>query len=143
MATATLYQVRLEIKNLEDNQVFFDNFEGGAPEVDLDLNDEEIFPLLKEALSNNEVGSLIELQLKAEEAYGNHLPELVREVELELLPEELRQPGEYADFTLDSGDVLTGRVIAIEDGNAVIDFNSPLASKPVGIRCEIVNIKED
>lgn len=134
-----IYQVKLKIVDMESSEVFFDNFaEEGM--LDLDVDSSELFPKFREALQNANEGESFHLELAPQDAYGEHIPDLVKQVESNLIPDDLKVIDTYADFTLDDGSILTGKIVELQDEHVLVDFNSPLSNKPVAIDCHLSKV---
>lgn len=104
---------------------------------------DEIFPLVEAALDNQPVGHRVDVTLKAEDAFGEHLDENIRLESREDLGMENLELG----LILESEDEETGepiywQVIGFEDNNVILDSNHPLAGLDIRFQGEIVDIRE-
>lgn len=78
------------------------------------------------------------LEINPEEAYGNVMDDLISEVPLEQLPEGV-SVGDVLQADGPMGPVIV-RVNEVNETNAVIDANHPLAGKKLIFDIELVNI---
>lgn len=105
------------------------------------LGGDEVFPALETAVSELDVGDTTELTLSPADAYGERDPEAVREVPVDLLPEDARKVGARMMAEDDAGNAIEVRVESIDDDIAVLDMNHPLAGQPVHMSVKVLSRK--
>ena len=100
-----------------------------------------LFDEIEQSLDGHKVGDQVESFLAAG-AFGERDPELVIEEEIDNVPPQIRYVGAEAELQNDNGDVLTFRVIAIEDGKITLDGNNPMAGRVAKCVAEILSIRD-
>jgi FKBP-type peptidyl-prolyl cis-trans isomerase SlyD len=112
-----------------------------APLVYLHGRD-DIFPRIEQALTGQEVGAHITLQLEPEDAFGNYEPDLVMlapvkdlgtDVSIGLRVEAMGPGGE---------DPCLFTITDIAEGMAVLDGNHPLAGMALRFDIRVVEVRE-
>lgn len=89
----------------------------------------EMMPALESEILVMQVGDTKRIKLKPEQAYGLNLEEYHRAYPLEEIPEEAREVGQFVEIKSPEGEVRLVEVIRIEDGQAYLNFNHPLAGR--------------
>ncbi len=90
-------------------------------------------------------GQCLDVSVPAPQAYGAHNPELVRRLGREQLPARAPESGAYTvgesvELTADGAPPLRGVLQGWEDGRAVVDFNHPLAGRPLLLRVRVIGV---
>ena len=107
----------------------------------LQLGSGELAPPLEHCLIGINVGERHVFLLAAEQAFGRHNPQLAQRMARSALP-----PGAspelhgLIEFVAPGGDKFTGIVRELDDAAVLVDFNHPLAGKPVRFEVEIIGI---
>lgn len=101
-----------------------------------------LFEEIEAALEGHMEGDEVEATLTPEKAFGPSDPNLVITEDLDNVPPQIRYVGAEAELQNDHGDVLTFRVVAIEDGKITLDGNHPLAGKNARCYAKVVSIRE-
>jgi len=98
---------------------------------------------IEEAILNRTAGEKIQISLKPEQAYGPHLPYLIKEIEISSLkdPEKLKV-GEWYTEENAYGEPTFFKVLKIEEGKVLADFNHPCAGKEITLEIEILEVRE-
>jgi FKBP-type peptidyl-prolyl cis-trans isomerase SlyD len=140
MAIETDQIVSIEYE-VSDGEKTVDSNIGGMPLVFM-FGRGQIIPGLESAISNMTIGEKAQVEVKAEDAYGEYNAEAMQEVPLE----------QFAGIDLEVGMSLYGQgedggtvqVVVKEIGseNVIIDFNHPLAGKNLIFMVSINNIRE-
>lgn len=100
-----------------------------------------LFEEIEQGLDGHRLGDKVEIVLSPG-AFGERDPNLVIEEEIDNVPPQIRHIGAEAELQNDSGDVLTFRVISIEDGKITLDGNHVLAGRPAKCVAEVVSVRE-
>ncbi len=101
-----------------------------------------LFASVERALEGKREGDQVEARVPPEEAFGDADPDLIIQEDLENLPPMLRSIGAQAEMQNDAGDILTFRVVEIQDGTVTLDGNNPLAGKPCVVAATVVSIRD-
>lgn len=122
--------------------------QGGA-DIDSTFDDEAIMLTLGDGtLETNLERWLIDLPLNSRQifiltpdlAFGSHDPQLIQNVPIDEFHDAPPVIGNYVEFELPDGDLLSGRIAAIAEHDVSIDFNHILASKTIEFEVEILTI---
>ena len=122
--------------------------QGGA-DIDSTFDDEAIMLTLGDGtLETNLERWLIDLPLNSRQifiltpdlAFGAHDPQLIQNVPIDEFHDAPPVIGNYVEFELPDGDLLSGRIAAIAEHDVSIDFNHILASKTIEFEVEILTI---
>lgn len=101
-----------------------------------------LFASVERALEGMKEGDQVEARVPPEEAFGEADPALIIQEDLENLPPMLRSLGAQAEMQNEAGDILTFRVVEIQDGTVTLDGNNPLAGKPCVVAATVVSIRD-
>ena len=107
----------------------------------LQLGTGELAPTLEHCLIGVAVGERHVFLLDADQAFGSHNPQLTQRVARSALPPDasLELHG-LIEFAAPGGGKFTGIVRELDDAAVLVDFNHPLAGKPVRFEVEIIGI---
>ena len=109
--------------------------------MDLVLGGGEFFPQVEAALIGLEVGSKIELVIKAEDAFGAFDEERVFVVEKSQFPEDINpEPGQNLELIDEEGDAIVVMVLDVDDDNVTLDANHPLAGEDLTFALELLEV---
>ena len=80
-------------------------------------------------------------ELGCQEAFGEHNPQLVGRIARSALPPEIElRENSLIEFGAPDGGGFAGFLRKLDDSHALIDFNHPLAGKPIRFEVEIIAI---
>ncbi|WP_456472215.1 FKBP-type peptidyl-prolyl cis-trans isomerase [Methanocaldococcus sp.] len=99
----------------------------------------QVIPGLDEALEEMEVGEERELTIPPEKAFGKRRTDLLKIIPISEFKKRGIQPVVGMPITVDGA---TGRVVSVNSGRVLVDFNHPLAGKEVKYRVKIEEIVE-
>ena len=113
----------------------------GATPATLQLGSGELVPTLEQCVVGLPVGERCVFLLDPDQAFGPHNPQLVRRLARKDLPspQELKELA-LIEFKAPNGTGYTGFVRELDAEGALIDFNHPLAGKPIRFEVEVVGI---
>ncbi|MDB0022003.1 peptidylprolyl isomerase [Candidatus Pseudothioglobus singularis] len=101
-----------------------------------------LFNQVTKELEGKSVGDEVEILLKAEDAFGPKLEELVFTDEINNVPVEYRFIGAAVTMQNDKGGTKDFIVSSIEDGKLTIDGNHPLAGKDIIFYVEVLSVRD-
>jgi len=101
----------------------------------------QILPALEEALAGMATEDTKQVSLSADDGYGAVDPELFREVDTELVPEEARQVGALLMAGGDEGPRHPVRVAEVKEEAIVLDFNHPLAGQALVFEVKVTGVE--
>lgn len=113
-----------------------------AEPFELIIGDGTLVQGLEVALYGMRSGEKQSLTLAPEQAYGVHDPAAVGWLPRDQFPADMQlQPGLLVGFVGADGEEVAALVIAVEDEQVQIDFNHPLAGKPIIFESEIISVE--
>ena len=101
-----------------------------------------LFNQVTKELEGKSVGDEVEILLKAEDAFGAKLEELIFTDEINNVPVEYRFIGAAVIMQNDKGGTKDFIVSSIEDGKLTIDGNHPLAGKDIIFYVEVLSVRD-
>lgn len=122
-------QVRVNyIGRFADGSIF-DSSEGHEP-LEFTVGAGEVIAGFDQAVIGLRPGENRKVVVAHEDGYGAHLPEMVAEVERQLIPDHDKLAlGSMLEVSLEDGQSLEVQVVEISDTAVVLDGNHPLAGK--------------
>ncbi len=131
--------VKVHYTGTFDDGTQFDSSVGGEP-LEVTLGDSGVIPGFEQALVGMAVGDKKNVRIPADQAYGEHEAELVREIERELIPAEIElELGLHLQAQGPEGvQLLT--VIGLTDETVTLDGNHPLAGKALNFELDMQEI---
>lgn len=93
-------------------------------------------PALEQAVTGMKSGDEKQFELSEDEAFGPYDAKKKKTVPREELPTWAREGDRLQDFR--TGEQVT--VAQLSDSSAVVDYNHPLAGKPIVLKIKIVNV---
>ena len=134
---------------IENNTVATVHYTGTLPEngetfdssIDRDpltflVGHKQMIPGFERELMGKTVGDKVEFTLSAEEAYGEHNPDAIQEVGLEMFGEITPEVG----MILNS-DMGPFNVTEVGEKTATVDFNHALAGKSLTFNIEVIEVR--
>lgn len=113
----------------------------GSTPATLQLGSGELAPPLEHCLIGVNVGERHVFLLEADQAFGSHNPQLTqRMARTALPPDSSPELHGLIRFAAPNGDKFTGIVRELDNEAVLVDFNHPLAGKPVRFEVEIIGI---
>jgi FKBP-type peptidyl-prolyl cis-trans isomerase SlpA len=107
----------------------------------LQLGSGELAPPLEHCLIGINVGERHVFLLEPDQAFGAYNPQLTQRVARDTLPPKASpELHGLIEFDAPGGAKFTGIVRELDDDAVLVDFNHPLAGKPVRFEVEIIGI---
>lgn len=134
-------KVKVEyVGTLEDGTVFDSTEKLGAP-LEFEAGAGQLIKGFDEAVLGMEKGEEKEIKLGPKDAYGEHNPELIRELPKNCFPEDQEiQPGMVFMMGLKDGRQIPVRISQVSDETVTVDLNPPLVGKTLIFKLKIVDI---
>ncbi len=101
-----------------------------------------LFAAVEHALEGRHVGDRVEAQVPPEEGFGPRDPSLVLVQDMADVPPPYRRLGAEAEFQNEQGDVVTFRVVHIQDDQVTLDANHPLAGRTATVAATVVSLRD-
>lgn len=99
-----------------------------------------IFPLVEEALHGKDVGDVVDVAMRADDAFGEHDAALVRVEDVGVFPVEV-EPGMMFEADDPEHGVIIYHVKEVADGKAVVDGNHPLAGMKIRFKATVKEVR--
>lgn len=107
----------------------------------LQLGSGELAPPLEHCLIGVSVGERHVFLLDADQAFGSHNPQLTQRMPRSALPANASpELHGLIEFAAPGGAKFTGIVRELDDDAVLVDFNHPLAGRPVRFEVQIIGI---
>ena len=132
-------QVSVEYTLTLDDGTKADTNVGGEPLV-FQQGAHQILPALEEALDGMKVNESRKVTLPPEKGYGAVNPQLVQEVDLQLVPEDGRFAGAQLAAQDENGNQHHAVVREVREGKVLVDMNHPLAGKTLVFEVKVLAI---
>ena len=101
----------------------------------------EIIPGLEEEIEGMEIGETKMVEVKPEKGFGQVKHEAFLEVDKSQLAPEQQAVGAIIEANSPHGDKVRGRVAAVKEQSAIVDFNHPLAGKTFFVDVTVKDIQ--
>ena len=125
---------------LEDGTVF-DSSEKHEEPLQFTVGEGKIIKGFDQAVVGMKVGEEKEITIPPEQGYGQHNPELVRDLPRNVFPEDQEvQQGMVFMMSLPDGRQVPVRISEVAEETVKVDLNSPLAGKTLKFTIKIVSI---
>ena len=123
-------KVKVEyVGTLEDGTVFDSSENHGSP-LEFEVGAGQLIKGFDNAVIGMKEGEEKEIKIPPEEAYGNHNPDLLKDIPKKMFPEDQElKIGMFFMIDLQDGRKTPVRVNEISEENVTVDFNPPLAGK--------------
>ncbi len=132
--------VRVHYTGTLEDGTEFDSSRENEP-LEFTMGEGMLIEGFEKALVGRKAGDTVKVKIAPEQAYGQPDEELIISVPLAELPEELEvEPGMELSFDTDEGpmDLI---VIAVEEGDVILDANHPLAGETLNFEIEVIEVK--
>lgn len=122
-------QVRVNYVGRFADGAIFDSSEGREP-LEFTVGANQVIAGFDRAVLGLRPGESCQVVVPPEEGYGVHMPEMVAEVERQLIPNhEQLVLGSMLEVSLEDGQSLEVQVVELSEQAVVLDGNHPLAGK--------------
>lgn len=134
-------KVKVEyVGTLEDGKVFDSTEKHGQP-LEFEVGSGQIIKGFDEAMIGMEKGQSKDIKLPPTEAYGDHNPQMLKKVPKDQLPKDQEiKAGTVLLVQLPNGMQLPVKVVELDDKEATIDMNHPLAGKKLNFKITLKEI---
>lgn len=119
----------------------FDSSEGREP-LQFTVGAGEVIPGFDDAVRDLEVGESKSVTIPAAEAYGERTEEAVQTFPLESFP-DTPEAGWVVELQTQDGQRVAAAIVDVNETEATLDFNHPLAGQDLTFEIELVEIVEE
>lgn len=132
-------QIRVSYVGRFENGSVFDSSEGREP-LEFTVGEEQVIAGFDRAVVGLKPGESCKVTVAPEDGYGEHVPEMVAEVERHLIPDNDKLVlGSMLEVGLEDGQTLEVQVVELSDELVVLDGNHPLAGKELHFEIELLD----
>lgn len=122
-----------------DGTTFDSSYERGEP-ISFTVGAGEMIPGFDTAVSGMKVGQKKTVTLTPDQAYGDHHPEGVQEIDKQQFPEGFSfEPGLVIEGEVENRPI-RGIINSVNNNTVVVDFNHPMAGKDLNFQIELVKV---
>ena len=134
-------KVKVEyVGTLEDGTVFDSTEKLGAP-LEFEAGAGQLIKGFDDAVLGMEEGEEKEIKLLPKDAYGEHNPELTKEIPKDCFPQDQDiKPGMVFMMGLQDGRQIPVRISKVSNDAITVDLNPPLAGKTLIFKIKVVDI---
>jgi FKBP-type peptidyl-prolyl cis-trans isomerase SlyD len=132
--------VTIEYTVWDEDKIELDSNVGEDPLVYKHGEGELIYGLEKE-LEGKIAGDEFSVQIAPEDAYGMPSDENLVSVALQDIPEDARKEGAVLETTDDDGEVMAATIAHLDEEEAVLDFNHPLAGLALSFQVKVIGVE--
>ena len=98
-------------------------------------------PALEKALEGRQPGEKVSLVIPSQEIYGDHDPELIREIPKKgLIRQRIREGKFYRQMK--NGTLISFKILEIRPDTLLVDFNRPMAGISVSMQAEVLAVED-
>ena len=109
--------------------------------LEFTIGEGQLIPQFEEAVVDMDIDESKTVNIKAEDAYGPHVEELVAVLERSEIPESIKpELGQQLEVTLQNGQVMPVMVVEVSDTSVTLDANHPLAGQDLTFNIRLVEI---
>ena len=109
--------------------------------LEFTIGDGSLIPGFEDALLGHKAGDRFTVTIPADDAYGEHLEELLMEVPVSEVPEDIKpEVGMMLQIATDEGDMEV-QIVEVNDKAVVLDANHPLAGEDLTFDIEVIDVK--
>jgi FKBP-type peptidyl-prolyl cis-trans isomerase 2 len=132
--------VKVHYTGILDDGTQFDSSVGREP-LEFTLGEGQVIPGFEQALGEMKEGESRTVHIPPDQAYGEHQPELVQQVDRAQIPAEIELAvGVQLQAQGPEGQVFRLVVTELAESSVTLDGNHPLAGKPLTFELELVEI---
>jgi FKBP-type peptidyl-prolyl cis-trans isomerase 2 len=134
--------VKVEYHGTLDDGTVFDSTEKHGDPLGFTVGAGQMIPGFDAAVEGMALNEEKQIHLEAKDAYGEHNAEMIKKVDRKQMPEGELQEGMQLGLQTPDGYMLPVWITKVEDDHVMLDFNHPLAGKPLNFKLKVVEILE-
>ena len=133
--------VKIEYKGSLDDGSVFDSSERHGQPLEFKIGSGQVIKGFESAIIGMKLGEEKKVKLQPSEAYGDHNPQLVKQVPRSQLPSEPElKLGMMLVIRLPNGAQIPARITQVTPESVTLDINHPLAGKTLNFEIKVVYI---
>ncbi|MBR9676704.1 peptidylprolyl isomerase [Candidatus Woesearchaeota archaeon] len=132
-------KVTVEYEGTFDNGEVFDSSKKHGQPLQFEIGSKQVIPGFENAIKEMKKGEEKTIKLEPKDAYGDHNPTLVQKIPREQIPAEAKV-GSMLGATLPTGQQVPVQISEMDEKEATIDLNHPMAGKTLNFKLTLVEI---
>jgi FKBP-type peptidyl-prolyl cis-trans isomerase 2 len=132
-------KVKIEYEGKLDDGTVFDSSNSHEKPLEFEVGNKQVIPGFENAVMGMEKDQEKEIELKPEEAYGDYNPERIQKIPKDKIPPEAKA-GSMLMMQTQNGAMMPVKVVEIDDKEATLDMNHPLAGKTLHFKLKVIEI---
>jgi len=133
-------KVKVEYKGTLDDGTVFDSTEKSGNPIEFEVGAKAVIPGFESAVLGMEKGEEKDIKIESKDAYGDHNPELVKQIPKDKLPPEAEpKVGMVLLMGLPDGKQMPVKITEISADTVSIDMNHPLAGSNLNFKIKVVD----
>ena len=133
-------KVKIKYHGTLDDGTVFDSSENHGKPLEFEVGAKQVIKGFEDAIVGMEKDEEKFIKLQPSEAYGNYNDQLIKKVPRDKLPKEDLKPGMILGLILANGAQIPAKIIEVNETEATIDLNHPLAGKNLNFKIKVVEI---
>ncbi|MFC1723378.1 peptidylprolyl isomerase [Nanoarchaeota archaeon] len=134
------HKVKIHYTGKLDDGTVFDSSEGREP-LEFVTGKKMVIPGFEKAVVGMEKDEEKEVKIEPKDAYGDKNPQMVQKIPKDKLPPEAKE-GSMLMMGLPNGQQMPVKITKMDDKEAELDMNHPLAGKTLNFKITMVDFKE-
>ena len=135
-------KIKVEYTGTLDDGTEFDSTEKHGQPLEFEVGSGQIIKGFDDAVEGMEMDQEKEINLKPEEAYGDHNPDLIKEIPRDKVPMDNVEVGMMLAMQLQNGQQIPAKVTEVTDSTVKVDLNHPLVGKNLNFKIKVVGVAE-
>jgi len=134
-------KIKVEFEGvLEDGTIFDSSTLKGCP-LEFEVGSGQLLRKFEDAVVGMSIGEEKEISICAEDAYGEHNPEFLKEISKDYFPADQEiEPGMFFMMVMKDGRQTPVKISSITGDRVTIDLNHPLAGKTLFFKIKVIQI---
>ena len=133
-------KVKIKYHGTLDDGTVFDSSENHGKPLEFEVGAKQVIKGFEDAVVGMEKDEEKFIKLQPSEAYGDRNDQLVKKIPRDKLPKEDLKPGMVLGVVLGNGTQIPATIVDINDTEATIDLNHPLAGKALNFKVKVVDV---
>ncbi|MFH1432609.1 MAG: peptidylprolyl isomerase [archaeon] len=134
-------KVKVDYEGTLDDGTVFDSSKQHNEPLEFEVGGGQIIKGFDDAVVGMNKDEEKDIKLEPKDAYGDHNPQLLKEVPKEHLPKDQElKAGMMLAATTPNGEQIPAKITEVKDDAVLIDLNHPLAGKVLNFKIKVVEI---
>jgi FKBP-type peptidyl-prolyl cis-trans isomerase 2 len=137
-------KVKIEYEGSLDSGEVFDSSQKQGQLLEFVIGEGQVIPGFENAVIGMEKGQEKTVKIKSKEAYGEKNMDLMKQIDKQNLPEEIRgkvQPGMVLGMQSPDGRQIPVMIAEVDENTITLDLNHPLAGKNINFKIKLIDFE--